>query len=558
MEKASSETIKIVPSHGVWIPMSAINPPPVATLENAKELIEFAKPLFIDSTQKTRSVRPIMPATTPTIDPEYLSKAQNEIAAPIKGALSPANPAVQATGYRSGARSAVIPCKVFPPEADTSYLWVIATSSEGEKFVPDPKGTVFIRLKGCGMWLNENQLPFPGITSNPCTSRYAEEGATDLIDIRGVAYPHTSCTEEYVASVLQPAFEHYNLLVGNYSLGFWIYGPLEDDPYPLIPKSVSIFKTLGDRRLESHLLLGLERFINSTFSDEISQLITNSISELYPNKNFPSEKNNTLQRSIHIKITNIYSYLSSINDPSGGKAYENISEEAFIQNGFAHNIKIFEVLERISNEATNEKIKKQLKLAAKLAIYYGELGWEVGKIIGILHRKGYLWGTYVDHDESYLHCNAHCDNFVVIPTEKVLEHYRNNCAKGINMYQLLAPVDFDMAFSAECAISTWDNQVKPDPSLVTVNFSAEVKNLSDDLGGLTALYPDFWIGIPPHPKPRGEKDNLTWLYRDIAYFEFYHGYQFPAEPQSPYHKLSVEEALELTHLALNQSLEVQS
>jgi hypothetical protein len=68
-------------------------------------------------------------------------------------------------------------------------------------------------------------------------------------------------------------------------------------------------------------------------------------------------------------------------------------------------------------------------------------GWEAGQLLRLLHDKNISWGTYVD--EMGTHCNAHSNNLVLLP-EKAHET------------QLLAPLDLDMAFTANSCIEEDD------------------------------------------------------------------------------------------------------
>jgi hypothetical protein len=67
---------------------------------------------------------------------------------------------------------------------------------------------------------------------------------------------------------------------------------------------------------------------------------------------------------------------------------------------------------------------------------YRRLGLECGAVVKRLHAAGVSWGTYADLMGT--HCNAHANNMVVqIPTAAA--------ASG----RLLAPLDFDMAYTRE-------------------------------------------------------------------------------------------------------------
>jgi hypothetical protein len=150
--------------------------------------------------------------------------------------------------------------------------------------------------------------------------------------------------------------------------------------------------------------------------------------------------------------------------------------------------------------------------------------WEIGRCFAAIHRAGFLWGTFCDHTQDRLHCNAHMDNFVVAP--------RSIGLKSEKEYQLLAPLDFDMAFAKEQAVSIWSEPAVPDPTMVTLQFSAEFHNLLDDLGGIRGCVEGVSLPQEPRPQPVGEPDRLLWVARDVASWEFVMAYQAPMVDRS--------------------------
>lgn len=68
-----------------------------------------------------------------------------------------------------------------------------------------------------------------------------------------------------------------------------------------------------------------------------------------------------------------------------------------------------------------------------MASLFARIGWEVGEIMRYFYVNRLNWGYYSDHDTSF-HCNAHPNNFVILP-------------EGSD--RLIAPLDFDMAFFEE-------------------------------------------------------------------------------------------------------------
>ena len=50
-----------------------------------------------------------------------------------------------------------------------------------------------------------------------------------------------------------------------------------------------------------------------------------------------------------------------------------------------------------------------------MALLYWQLGWEVGVVKRLLATNQINWGYFFDHNPFEPHCNAHPNNFVVLP-----------------------------------------------------------------------------------------------------------------------------------------------
>ena len=237
MEAHSLDQVTIVPVPGFWVPVNTLLPPPSPSPELCQHLLDLTEPVSFHPDKTEKASLPVLPAATPYPPEELLQPAKSMVAAPLKGAASPYSQTV-ASGFRSGARSALIPCRILPSASDDdktdSALWVIAVGPEGERYVPDPKGTVLLRLKGCGMWLPSNPEPFPGITNR---SRNYIPG---IVEVRGVCFPDTAATEQYYSNIVAQQLKRIHCIPGNTPLGYWQYGQLRDDPSPLVTKTVSI------------------------------------------------------------------------------------------------------------------------------------------------------------------------------------------------------------------------------------------------------------------------------------------------------------------------------
>lgn len=50
-----------------------------------------------------------------------------------------------------------------------------------------------------------------------------------------------------------------------------------------------------------------------------------------------------------------------------------------------------------------------------MALVYWTVGWEMGVVKRALETEGINWGYFFDHNPFEPHCNAHPNNFIVLP-----------------------------------------------------------------------------------------------------------------------------------------------
>jgi hypothetical protein len=498
------EPVTIVPVPGRWYSASSLIAPVPADLEQTRLILDRLQPTPFIPGDSRFAILPTMPASPPTFNPDSPIVS----GAPLKAAPGP----ISANGFRSGSRSAIIRAKLCPASD-----WVIATTADGEKLTPAADGPIVLRLKGCGMYLDTSPIPFPGITLRDTSSNFQTSDQT-VVDVRGVSFSQTSATEQFVLNRLSPLFHELGVELGNRPLGFWKYESLEGDPAPLIDKYVSVMTTRGDLRLEAHLLSGLAVLV--TTIDNLAGNV-NSVSEVY--KVFPGSDDAsrsfskiTKVRAFGIKqaiLANLHT-LNALSVPE--MATSNLQSVGFVPTS--------DILSRLTG-----KCQTFVKL-------FAQIGWECGRCISAIHRSGFLWGTYSDHDQSHLHCNAHPDNFIVLRGEGS---------------QLLAPVDFDMAFAKDQAVSIWAEPPGPDEDMVTWNFSAEFTSLIQDITGLTACIGGTSDQPTLRPQPGGDAGKLLWVARDAVVWEYVRGYLEPLVDRREVIGLSASDAAEMIEEALN-------
>ena len=74
--------------------------------------------------------------------------------------------------------------------------------------------------------------------------------------------------------VISDVLSKYGVTVGNKPIGLWKY-QLSEEPLPLLTKYCGLFETLGERRLGSHLVPGLESLLPDLFpSVSLNQVLS--------------------------------------------------------------------------------------------------------------------------------------------------------------------------------------------------------------------------------------------------------------------------------------------
>ena len=495
----SSERLPIIGTTGIYYPLTSIKPPLKATPENSLNFSLNFVPLKYIETSNNLSLVTYMPAHPPTII------ENNEI---IFGAPIKSEGENMVYGYRSGARSALIPVR----ESNNNDKWVIAYLNN-KKYTPDNNGNILFRLKGCGMYTLDNKLKFPGITIEDAEYLRTDNLDNNMkyIEIRGVSFPNTSSSELYTLNMLKNFFDKCDILLGNIPIGFWEYKNLNNDPAPLRRKCVCIMESFGDKRLEAHLLTGLEKLFDKLIPEDECKNAVLEINNLF-NKyklNPPNDKNRTFSRANKFPYSLFTNEIQKkINNDKFPILIENFldNEEKLIENNFILPEKIISILEKYS------KINNLIK-------FYCKLGYEAGRILSLIHRSGFVWGTYVDYDTMGIHCNSHGDNMIILNKEKSM--------KKNGKYQILSPIDFDMSFNYENAINVWENKNFNDITIVTDHFYSEVNSLGGDLAGITSVIEGIFTNIRAREQPKGIYNDLIWIFRDVIYIEFLRSYNHP-------------------------------
>ena len=84
------------------------------------------------------------------------------------------------------------------------------------------------------------------------------------VEVCGCCFKHTAVTEQHTSAVVSDILRRFDIPVGNRPVGLWRY-QLLGEPLPRIRKYCGLFETLGEKRVGSHLLPGLESLLPRMF-----------------------------------------------------------------------------------------------------------------------------------------------------------------------------------------------------------------------------------------------------------------------------------------------------
>ena len=376
-------------------------------------------------------------------------------------------------------------------------------SGHRSALIKDPKTGIYYRLKGCG----NDELGF---------NLKKTEGAIVEIVTRGSQYDSTCFRELFFSEKADENLQKLKMHCANIPVGFWKYGrdlhilpkeniknedlPKLENQVPEIDKYCGIFRTLGDKRLRTHLLCGLEKIIEiiSTLCVKkqlINEEILNEIKKIYPESRLPDKIETFKTIAFFGPSVNI-----PIEEWCKKPVYEKRHYDAIISCEILKkeinqnkNLKIFldqsenydEIYNLLSEKLSEkhktiakkiiEKLKQDQKNGKKffdtLLNIYVRIGYEVAKIKRCFQDAYINWGSYIDRGFSY-HCNAHSNNLVVLPQGNE---------------SLLSPLDLDLAFSKDKMIVI-NKEVpsfgKQDLSYWENYINAEFIDLSSDLCGV--------------------------------------------------------------------------
>ena len=372
---------------------------------------------------------------------------------------------------------------------DYTKYYKCIVSGHRSAIIKDPKTGIYYRLKGCG----NDELGFNLLKS---------EGYLSEFNTRGSQYISTCFRELYFSEKVNETLKKINIPCANLPVGFWKYDkdlhilpdekvkkediPILENQIPEVDKYCGIFTTLGDKRLRTHLLCGLEKILEiiatlCTSKGVIKEEELNNIKKIFPESRLPDKietfktislfgpksgesydewcKKPVYQKEKYDSIISCSKFKKEIKENKYLKIFLEQSEkydELFPLFSEGKSEKHQNMIRNILNKLIEEQ-KKGKKFFDNLLNIYIRIGYEVGKIKKCLQEGHINWGSYIDRVFDY-YCNAHANNLVILP-------------QGYN--SLLSPLDFDLAFTKEKMVmiykeaktfgqydeSYWDNYI---------------------------------------------------------------------------------------------------
>jgi len=284
-----------------------------------------------------------------------------------------------------------------------------------------------------------------------------------------------------MTSQLSRALEPMGIVSANAAVAYSLY---EEQPFPSIPDAQPacvIEKTVGDRRLGTHVLAGLEILLPTLISE--ADINADKLLAAFPEKRPGREFGEIDKISDTGALMTDYMLGTSLAGGEGdGKGYtwvdldRDCSMFAFMglpENALPEKAPNPDAYpEQWTNEgpvpmsdkwkvewaSTCRQLQSHLdrirsgrgNVSTVLAYLYSRIGFDAGRVLRGMHSIGYSWGTYQDamcrKEFDEWHCNAHANNFVIIPDT----HFP---ADHPSKQSILSFLDLDMAFSRDTFIS---------------------------------------------------------------------------------------------------------
>ena len=335
-----------------------------------------------------------------------------------------------------------------------SALMKIPSSSLPEKMrTADDIGSSWVRLKGCG---NNAE----GFVTRVNHFKSAPSSVLVWADIRGCAFPHTATRELFYSGLLQKKSKveddsiNAALWCANEPLALLLYSGQSFLPMgPEYPTACAVMKTSGDRRLGTHLLTGL-RLLLPLLIDETGSASVEAIVDVFPDAR-PGKKEGVVSDTAWLLSDYCMATASRGCDvigvmgiqwpdlPRDNSTLVDLSTAAVLlseqspylqppprqwtKDGSLPMAGAWETIWTAETVVLHQALAdlracRSSNSAAKtevLPFLFSRLGREAGELMRRLHLERISWGTYQDamcrREWDEWHCNAHANNYVVLP-----------------------------------------------------------------------------------------------------------------------------------------------
>ena len=169
----SKEIVPIIQTEGIWFEEKEVLNFTEDDSENFKQFLIDIQPKPIEKNSNTISLPGVINGMPPLVKNINSKNLKIENFAPIKN-IPEDNNSIIIKGYRSGTRSSIIKCNTISIDEynkmsneEKEKIWIIAKHNN-KIYIPNEKGEILIRIKGCGMWTQKNNVEFPCVLLREC------------------------------------------------------------------------------------------------------------------------------------------------------------------------------------------------------------------------------------------------------------------------------------------------------------------------------------------------------------------------------------------------------
>lgn len=380
------------------------------------------------------------------------------------------------------------------------------------------RGGTWYRLKGCGA----------GDAGFPVRRSAGAGGAAPWRDIRGCAFPREAATELAMSARLSSALAAHSSLCANGAAALVLYGGAAQLPLgTAVPTACIVATTLGDRRLGTHVLAGLElllpRLLDAALVDTAAlgrafpparpraggaepwrvvptaQFVEDHVlacSEAFMSGAAPARADAGWSWTAARDASTLASIVGGDLEASLARSEAAAAAAAsalppppqFTAAGARAMPPAWCARWARTCAELHAAHAAAPRGASPLGYLYARLGYDAGCIIAGLRAAGVCWGTYQDamcaRELGAWHCNAHSNNLIVV-AEGALP------TGALGAQRLLAALDFDMAFDARSHVDAASGSVGVAPELFARLLDFERVSMLSVLAGA-----DTTSGVP--------------------------------------------------------------